>query len=354
MTTRTITMDSDELATLLTIQIGQTVDGLFKELPYFACYRKVYGESGLTKGGGRTMQANVEVREHSNLTGMPTGYEDIDLRSQGMNESLRFHPAFVTAPFVSSVVERAIYELDAESKAAIARRGQSVAAAVMRYAHQHFFQGGVAAFVTGGWGHLNGSDYTDGMVEEDAIGAQGNTIGELDKGTYSAVPAMQNYSYDFAGSVGDNGRLGFTHTNHKQKERVSDRSKVFDFASTLAATHLSAVMAPYVRYAKADSIDVLLPEFMINGRPVYVTSDLPNAGAATTAKPWSVLSLDLGAIMPVFLKNKEIDGMCGITPMDLQVSGNKRVNVGYIDFAGQMVCEGRLNSTALYVDGEAF
>ena len=242
----------------------------------------------------------------------------------------------------------------AQAKAAIARRAKNVTAAVMRYWHTHSLTGGVAAFTTGTWNTLNGTDYAAGYIEEDAHGSQGNTVGGLSKSTYATANGMNNYSYDLGGAVGSNGRLGFVTVRNLERERLIDKSKVIYLASQSGATHFARVMHPYRQYTGTQSADIIGPDFKIDGQDCYPTSDMPTAGTSTTAAPWSVLSLDLGSIYPIFLKNDEIDGMFGVVPMQgNQHSGDRRVDVGYVDCAGQWMAE-RFDSTALFYDGESF
>jgi len=358
MTTRNVSYETDELAALVIMTVSETQDMLRRQLPLLDAYHRIYGKGGYTKNGGQKWKTDVEVAEHSGMTGIPTGYESIDLTTVGILQSMIFSPGFVTAPFLASVVERAVFNGSAEAKAAIARRAKNVTAAVMRYWHTHSLSGGVAAFSTGLWGTLNGTDYATagsaGYIEEDAHGSQGNEVGGLSKATYASANGMQNYSYDLGGAVGSNGRLGFITTRNLQRERLIDRSKCVYLASQQGATHFARVMWPYRQYVNDQAADIIGPDFKIDGQDCYPTSDMPTAGTNTTAAPWSVLSLDMGSVYPIFLKNDEIDGMFGVVPMKgNQHSGDRRVDVGYVDCAGQWLVD-RFDSTALFYDGESF
>lgn len=356
MSTRSVSYESDELASLVIMSVSERQDHLHQELPLLAAYQKVHGKSGNTRAGGNKWKADVEVREHATLTGTPTGYEAIGLTGQSIAESMLFSPGFVVAPFMSSKVERAVFNGNSEAKAGIARRAVNMTDAVMRYWHQHSLTGGVAAFVTGQWDTLNGTDYVTagsaGYIEEDARFSGSNTIGGLARASY-LVSGMHNFAYDFAGAMGSNGRLGIIYTLNQMKERASGKQSVACFASMYGATHLARVMHPYYTYTGKDSPDIVGPEFKIMGYDVYSTSHMPNAGTNTTASPWSLLWLDMAHIYPIFLKNDEIDGMFGVTPPTQQHSGDIRVNVGYIDCAGQWYAD-RFDSSALFHDGEAF
>lgn len=352
MPTKNVSYESDELASLVIMSVSERQDHLYQELPLLSAVQKVHGKSGVTRPGGNKWKADVEVREHSSLTGTPTGYEAIGLSGQSIAESMIFSPGFVVAPFMSSKVERAVFNGSAEAKAGIARRAVNMTDAVMRYWHQHALTSGVAAFNTGGWATLNGTDDTAGYLEEDAYLSGGNTIGGLARSSY-LVSGMHNFSYDFAGAMGSNGRLGVIYTLNRMKERASGKQSVACFASMYGATHLSRVMHPYYTYTGKDTPDVVGPEFKIMGYDVYSTSHMPIAGTNTTANPWSLLWLDLAHIYPIFLKNDEIDGMFGVTPPTQQHSGDIRVNVGYIDCAGQWYAD-RFDSSAVFHDGESF
>ena len=55
---------------------------------------------------------------------------------------------------------------------------------------------------------MNGTDDTDGFLEEDAVGAQDNSIGGISKATYAPAPGWNNQIFDGAASFNSNGLAG--------------------------------------------------------------------------------------------------------------------------------------------------
>jgi len=352
--TTTLTYSPDELAGVIALRAKQTSDALHKKLVLFVAMAAAYGGKGQpSKDGGQKWQYDVEIAEHSTATGLPTGYEEIGLDAAQIWRSMFFSPGFVTAPYLISDTESNVFGGQAAQLDLQATRADNVFKMLHRKMQLHFFSGGQAAFVTGGWATANGTDYSGGYVEEDTYGTQGNTVGGLSKSTYAAIAGMNNRVYNLGSAVGSNGRAQILAALNAIEERQLVDEMIAWFATQACMTNLERVMFPYMRYTQKESADLAGQTILIKGKPIYACSDLPIAGTNTTTYKWSLLGLDLKHIHPVWLKGQKTDGFFGMVP-PVQHSGSRRVQVGYVDCNGQVVVEGKFDSSVLLYNGETY
>lgn len=352
MPTRTLTFDVDELSNAVMIATDDKRDLLSRKLPLMEAYEKVHGKGGKTMDGGEKWLQPVQIAEHSVVTNMPTGFEEINLDVISTDRSFVFSPATCTAPIIISQREKNIYH----GKAALFDRasdlGQNVLNATMRGWHKHSLTGGVAGFE--GWATLNGIDDTAGYLEHDGVGTQGNTVGGLDKSSFSSIPGMQNWVYNAQGAVGQNGRAGILSVMNNIDEFLYEDGGCVVLASQAGLSNLQRVMQPYMRYTNAGAdakVDLAGPGVMLGGKPVRQTSHMPTEGTVTTASPLSILILDMNCIYPCFLK-ADTDGMFGMTDF-VQHSGSYRTFVSYVECNGQWWAKS-FHSSAVIYNAESF
>lgn len=347
--TRTLTYDLDELSNVAILSGKETRDGLARRLPMMDACERVHGKGGMSMDGGAKWKQDLEAFEHSVPTALPTGYEEINLDVRSTDRSFIFNPAFVTAPILISQTEKNVHHGQAAVNDIAARRTKNVLAAQMRAWHKHSLQGGVAGYDD--WATLNGVDYGTGLLEEDVHGSQGNTYGGLSKATLSAVPAMNNWSYDFLDQVEANGRAGILYVMNNIEEYLMDEGSHICLATQNGLANLQRVMQPYMQYVqsggKANEVEMSGPNLLIKGVPVYATSHLPTGGAS----PISLMIVDFDAIYPVWLKS-DTDGYFGITDF-VQHSGAHRVFVSYVDINGQWWVRA-YNTSGILHNGEGY
>lgn len=350
--TRSLTFDLDELSNVSILAGKDTRDGLARRLPLLEACKRVHGQSGKTVDGGAKFKQDLEAFEHSVPTALPTGYEEINLDVRSTDRSFIFKPAFVTAPILISQTERNVHNGQSAVNDLGARRTKNVLNAQMRAWHKQALTGGIAGYTD--WATLNGFDNPAGLLEEDAVGAQGNSYGGLSKSTLGAVPAMSNERYDLAGAVGQNGRAGILHVLNRIEEVSMEDGSHAIMATQNGLSNMQRVMMPYMQYTtKGDggNAEMFGPKLLIKGMPVHATSHLPTAGTVTVNDPLSIMILDLDCIYPVFMKS-DTDGYFGVSDF-VQHSGSHRVFVSYVDCNGAWWVRA-YNTSAVLFDGENF
>jgi len=350
--TQSITFGVEELNALRISRAPEIRDHQARSLPFIDCCNEVHGEGAPSKDGAQRWLYGIEIDDHSVPTQLTTGYEAINLSTIPIDRQFVFSPGFATMPVLISVVEENVYNGSDALYDQADKRMKNVINAFMRRWHLHMLTGAQAGF--GGWGTLNGVDVStgshQGIIEQDAYGSQGNTVGGLSKSTLSTVPGMNNQSYNLNSALGSNGRAAVFDQMNRIKE-FSDEGKYAALATQAAMTGLQRIMAPYMQWVhkggKDEKVDMSSPTVFINGFRSRQTSHLPTGGAAAM----SILLLNLEDIHPVWLRSKT-DGFFGMTDW-VQHSGDYRVKVAYVECNGQLVAEAFHTSSLLY-DGESF
>lgn len=348
---RSLTFDTEELSNVAMSVLGDDKpDLLDKKLPLCLEADRINGAGKPSKDGGRKWLQPVEVIEHSDVTGMPTGYEEVLLDIEGTDRTFVFEPGYASAPIVFTQVDKNTYTGEAAFYDYVGDKVKGVARMMKRKWHVFSLAGTGAGFLASGWNHLNGTDDTNGYVEEEAHGSQGNTVGGLSKSTLSGVAGMNNWSYDMSDLFGSNGREGVRTIINNVRE-YGDAEGLTVLASRAGMLNAQRVMEPYMQYKPGDTPDLYSPDVLLMGAPIHQTEDMPIGGTNTSASPWSLLLLDLKGIFPVWLR-ADTDGHFGITDFR-EVGGGHRGVVAFIDCNGQW-CVKKFHSTGLIHSGETF
>lgn len=91
---------------------------------------------------------------------------------------------------------------------------------------------------------------------------------------------------------------------------------------------------------------------MVQGVRAHASTLMPNAGANTTANPWSVLLLDLLSIYFMWSKTAMRDGYFGFEEFET-IGGDYDARVAKVLVRGQWWVEG-WGTTGLLVDADTF
>lgn len=356
MTTRSITYDIQDLANVAASMDKELRDLRHKNLPLLDMCKESGGVQ--YKDGGEQWFVSADMFEHSSSQSQATGFEEVDLTHSVTERTFEFNPAWCTAPIVIMQRDKDKYGGSDAYWDFAQNKIKNVCNMQRRNWHLQSLTGAVTGMNEGGWASLNGIDtgtaQTDGYLEHDAYGAQGNTVGGLDKGALSGVPGMNNRLQDLAGAVGTNGRRLIRLGINQVKNRVGEPEKLGFLATLECMGLLSQVVEPYMQYTVRDKPDIYGPEAYIMGHMVYQTDDLPTAGGNTSADPLSLLGLDLGAIFPCFVKGGKggTDGYFGITDFR-EIGGGHRGVVAFCDCNGQWMVR-QFDSSIVFIDGQVF
>jgi len=192
-------ISNDILSSTLRILRDKEVDNLHRTTPLLSEIEAMGGVE--TVDGGSQVQHPVILAEHSNITQLSTGYEPVSL---GVTDPLRT-ANFEWCDFVAPVVITKKEELSNKGERAIIRIAEARLKSVMGMLKREWEKqtiAGSSAILTE-LQTLNGFDANTGWFEELAFGAQGNTVGGIAKGSFTA--SWQNQMGDVGGAFAANG-----------------------------------------------------------------------------------------------------------------------------------------------------
>jgi len=192
-------ISNDILSTTIYEIADEVSEGLFETTPFLSVSRKLGKQKKFS--GGYKLVVPVETKEHSQVTVLDSGWEALDLSVQDFTEQAEYDWTRLAMPVLISgreeaenSGERAIIDL-AEA------RYKNALSALMRQVNQQVVRGGTA--FGGSMATLNGNTASSfgqatGFLEDAAVGAQGNLMGGLARGT---VPGLNNQFRNVGGTV---------------------------------------------------------------------------------------------------------------------------------------------------------
>jgi len=326
--------------------------------PLLAGHNKFHGNGAPKKGGGIRWAHGMNIGEHSNATRQRTGYEELDLTVSSVTVPFSQQPAECIYPVVISEKEvddmgggDAVYDVTK-------RRTQQA----MNHAKRDWEKQALTGSVTGwdDFSTLNGTDNATGIVEEDARGSQGNTVGAFSKTTYALVAGGQNESFDFAGAANTNMISGLASLeSNTMARRDAEMRAMCDIFSVTGFRFYKNILGGSERYAvvagegQQTALDGLSMNLLVGGVVAKPSIYMPNAGTTTATSPWTYLRLFLDGIYFCWGgADGTRDGYFGFREFVL-VGGHQRVLVAPILVRGQWMVKD-FAGTALGHDGEVF
>jgi hypothetical protein len=198
-------IQNDILSSTARARSKKALDNLFETVPLLDHIQKAGGVEIIN--GGQRITRSAILAEHSNITQLATGYEAV---SSSVADVLR-SPEFEWCDFVAPIVITKKEELSNKGERAVISiadaRMKSVLGMLKREWELQAVRG--TSTVLTEMETLNGIDNTTGWLEQNAFGAQTNTVGGLSKTTY-ASSNWQNQSFDVASNFSANGLGGMT------------------------------------------------------------------------------------------------------------------------------------------------
>ena len=258
-----------------------------------------------------------------------------------------YSPAHTTMPIAISKDE----EIKNRGEAAVISILDSRTKAVMGAMRRNLLRKTVEGVDAGGfadWNTLNGITYANGFLEENAVGAQGNSVGGVSKATYSGIPGWQNQIADVNGSFNANGLQGLVDLRVETAAVSPGGEPHIWLASRQGAKNLKRSLRAYERYVDEAKLDGGRMIQMWDGIRMETEYYMPTNTATHTTAVISFYLLNLDDIHYVF----DSEGYFDVSPFE-KISGEYDVRSANVRLYGQLVAK-HLGSSGIAFDGETF
>jgi hypothetical protein len=271
-------IQNDILSSTARARSKKALDNLFETVPLLDHIQKAGGVEIIN--GGQRITRSAILAEHSNITQLATGYEAV---SSSVADVLR-SPEFEWCDFVAPIVITKKEELSNKGERAVISiadaRMKSVLGMLKREWELQAVRG--TSTVLTEMETLNGIDNTTGWLEQNAFGAQTNTVGGLSKTTY-ASSNWQNQSFDVASNFSANGLGGMTELMIQTQIYAPEGTVDLILASPTSYRLYKSVLQAQERYMPKETVlDGGRLALAFNGALMYVENNL---GTGTAANP---------------------------------------------------------------------
>lgn len=346
MATTTLTIGNDLLSTTTHVLMSDWRDALHTKVAFCEAQAAIHGEGQPSQQGGTRILYPVGLNVHSNTTRHQTGFEKIDLSVQDVSVPAVYSWAYVNKPVAISGHEEFINSGESAILSMAETRVKSTANKLRREFCEHMTSGGVASWDD--WNTLNGVDNAGGFLEENAVGAQTNSVGGISKTTYSSTVGWQNQVFDGSGSFNANGLNGLYDLDTEVSTLAEESADTVWLGSRSAMKNLKRALQANERYIDMDKIDGGRPAQFWNGVRIHTERYMPDSGTQTATDPISFYRLDPHSIFVLW----DPEGYFYNTDWET-VSGEYEVRSCRIRCRGQLVAN-YLGSSGIAFDLETF
>ena len=298
--------------------------------------------------GGEKVIVEWKYRRHSASTRLVSGYETIPLNAQKVLTHGHDGWMDVIRPVVLSGHERRKNRGDAKIIDLWKTRMEDTEEGARLEFEEHLFKANQAALAD--LNHFNGTDFTDGFIEENPVGSQTNTVHSLSKQTYQSKLWFQNQVGDAAGNASAN-LLNVLYAGFLQIGTLTDdMSSCIGYGHTSALGELKEAIQTNERYVSEKDLDGGRKVLTYQGYPIRPTRVMPDDGATTgnadddNDKPWSFLFLDWSRLS--YQAQKGAYFKFG----EARTLEQQDVTVALMNNMGQLIAEGGFGSHLLIVD----
>jgi hypothetical protein len=327
------TLGDEEFATAQVQYAKEVASGL--DFPYrFA--EKMLAAHVEERDGGIKATVEWSVRRHSETTQIQTGYEPIRMNVRPTLKAGFFEDRIGVRPLVIGLKE----EIQNRGRTAminiLAQRMKDNDMARLEEYEQASLLGTVTS-----WSDLvpiNGADNADGIIEAAAVGAQTNTVHNLSKSTFAALPGFNNQFFDGANSFSTNGLPATDTAFIRVRNQAQESMDLGAYVTEEYARFYFRFLQQFERYGgdavKGAGSSGAKLKFLLRDVPACVVNNMPDAGSATTANPWSLLIIDHMQIKYDAQKGyfkKEV-------PLQAMWAAGSPTRAAYTVDAGQNVC----------------
>jgi hypothetical protein len=346
MATSTLTIGNELLSTTMHILMKDWRDNVHESVAFLDAQERVHGAGKPVQSGGSRIVVPLGFGEHSSTTRMQTGFERIDLSVEDVFQPAQYDWGHVVRPVAISSEEEMVNQGDSAVLSILESRVQMTANALKREYVKQIVKGGQAGWED--WNTLNGVDVATGFLEENAVGAQGNTVGSVSKSTFSGKTGWQNQMFDGSGSFNANGLAGLYDLKVEINAVSPSGPPNVILASRAGFKNLKRALQAHERYVDQSKIDGGRMVEMFDGVPINVEFNMPNDGTTTTGDPISFYFLNMNDIYTLW----DPQGYFDLSDFET-VSGEYDVRAAKLRCRGQLIAK-HLGSSGLAFDLETF
>ena len=345
MATTSLTIGNELLSTTMHILMKDFRDNVHESVAFLDAQERVHGAGKPVQSGGSRIVVPLGFGEHSKSTRMQTGFERIDLSVEDVLKPAQYDWGHIVRPVAISSEEEMVNQGDSAILSILETRTKMVANALKRDFVKQIVKGGQAGWED--WNTLNGFDVTTGdhagFLEQDAIGSQGNTVGGVNKSTYSDKTGWQNQRFDGAGSFNANGLAGMYDLKVEIDAVSPSGPPNVILASRAGFKNLKRSLQAHERYVDQSKIDGGRVVEYWDGVQINVEYNMPDAGTATGSDPISFYFLNMNDIYTLWDPKGYFD-----------LSDFETVSGEYDVRSAKMRCRGQLIAKHLGSSGVAF
>lgn len=274
----TLPLDNETLTTNSIRILEKESDANFRKTPFVDMLNKAQG-SRADLDGGPLIIKDVEFGQHSQVTEMTgRGYDVINTAVALTGIPAEYTWWRAVMPIVISQRERDENDGDTKVLDLAGKRTRNVQGWFTRFLEQQLLQGNVSGFSA--LTHLNGIDYSTGVLEAAVYASQTRTVGGISKATYAGYPGWVNQWGNVAGSASSNGVAQLDYVTTAARNRSPDGIGLWIFSESFA-NHMLRQARTYKRWVKESAIDFGAITSEWNGRPMTSSTYMPNAGSVT-------------------------------------------------------------------------
>lgn len=308
--------------------------------------------------GGRS-NVGINFYNTTGVTVFASGYEEFDPTAIENERVAQFAPSLSGLLMKIGAKEMQIF---GSTTAGLAPKIKSLTMSCMGLLQRLWSQRFVAGIGSGftDWITFNGIDFSTGVFERTAVGAQSNTIGGLSKSTYSFAIGWQNVVADMANAYGANQTQLYNAVVQTKKHKDGGK-KVWVFSPQGMVNQKRAVQANE-RYMSAKALDSGMPVEYYHGIRMFMEPQMPvstaSGGSATQTYPITAYLWDCDDIFVKWSKAVKTDaftlpdGFFGMGDWR-QISGEQLVMGCPIMVGGQTIVTD-MGSSAVVIRGETY
>ena len=353
MATTALTIGNELLSTTMHVLMKEWRDGVHESVAFLDAHERVHGAGNPTQSGGTQIVVPLGFGEHSSTTRIQTGFERINLSVSDVFVPAVYTWGHVVRPVAISAEEEFINQGESAVLSILESRVKMTANALKRDFVQQIVAGSVVGWED--WNTLNGIDNNfgnaTGFLEELAVAAQTNTVGNVNKTTYQNTTGWQNQMVDGAGSFNANG-LAALYDLLVEINAVSPSGPPnVILASRSGFKNLKRALSAQERYVDQSTLDGGRMVQLWDGIQIDVEFNMPIAGttgATTVDDPISFYFLNLDDINVMW----DPEGYFDLSDFET-VSGEYDVRAAKLRCRGQLIAK-HLGSSGIAHDLETF
>lgn len=291
----TLTISNEELSTTAFAYLDDVRNMLDVPHPYVDAYLGTKRD----EEGGERLIIPYRNKRHSITTQMSSGYEPISLIANPQMDPGNQAWFYAIRPVLISTTDDITNRGRAKIISKLEERIKDTHDGIRAEIEEQDLITGLAAMSD--LVPTNGADDTGGMIEDAAVGSQTNTVHGISKGSFLTLPGWQNQFFNAGGSFSASGLAGMFDIQVRIKKLAKGAGKLIHrpdikvYGSINGVVNYKRSLFPQERWVDNTKPNAGNEAMMFGDWPIE-TVDLPNAGTATTALPWTFLFKDWGGM----------------------------------------------------------